>query len=40
MAFDFALVALPGAYSSSIGALVDSFLIARDRVEHVFAGEE
>ena len=26
MAFDFALVALPGAYSSSVGALVDSFL--------------
>jgi len=40
MAFDFALVALPGAYSSSVGALVDSFMIARDRVEHVFAGEE
>ncbi|SCW59959.1 transcriptional regulator, AraC family with amidase-like domain [Sphingobium faniae] len=40
MAFDFALVALDGAYHSSIGALVDSFLIARDRVEHIFAGED
>ena len=40
MAFDFALVALPGAYHSSIGALTDSFQIARDRVEHVFTGEQ
>ena len=40
MAFDFALVALPGTYHASIGALIDSFLIARDRVEHIFAGEE
>lgn len=40
MASDFALIALPGAYLSSIGALVDSFLIARDRVEHVFAGDD
>lgn len=40
MAFDFALVALPGAYHSSIGALIDCFLIARDRVEHIFTGEE
>lgn len=34
---DFALVALPGAYHSSVGALTDSFLLARDRVEHIFA---
>lgn len=40
MAFDFALVALDGAYHTSIGALIDSFLIARDRVEHVFTGED
>lgn len=40
MPSDFALVALPGAYFSSMGALVDSFLIARDRVEHVFAGDD
>lgn len=38
MAADFALVALPGAYHSSVGALTDSFLLARDRVEHVFSG--
>jgi len=35
---DFALVALPGAYHSSVGAMTDSFLLARDRVEHIFAG--
>lgn len=40
MAADFALVALPGAYHSSVGALTDSFLLARDRVEHVFAGTD
>lgn len=37
---DFALVALPGAYHSSVGALTDSFLLARDRVEHIFAGTD
>jgi transcriptional regulator GlxA family with amidase domain len=36
MASDFALVALPGAYHASVGVLIDSFYIARDRVEHVF----
>lgn len=40
MAHNFALVALPGAYLSSVGVLIDSFLIARDRVEYVFSGEE
>lgn len=40
MAADFALVALPGAYHSSVGALTDSFLLARDRVEHLFAGSD
>ena len=35
---DFALVALPGAYHSSVGALMDTFLLARERVERVFAG--
>jgi len=36
---DFALLALPGAYHSSAGALTDSFLLAKDRVEHMFADE-
>lgn len=36
MASDFALIALPGAYHSSVGVLIDSFHIARNRVEHVF----
>ncbi|WP_313808805.1 GlxA family transcriptional regulator [Sphingobium sp.] len=40
MVADFALVALPGAYQSSVGALTDSFLLARDRVEHVFSGPD
>lgn len=40
MAADFALVALPGAYHSSVGALTDSFLLARDRVEHLFSGPD
>lgn len=34
---DFAVVALDGAYRSSVGALTDSFQLARDRVEQVFA---
>jgi hypothetical protein len=37
---DFALIALPGAYRTSTGALIDSYLLARDRVEQVFAGAE
>lgn len=37
---DFALVALPGAYRSSIGALADSFALVRDRSEHLFDGVE
>lgn len=37
MAADFALIALPGAYHSSVGALTDSFMLARDRVEQLFA---
>lgn len=37
MAADFALIALPGAYHSSVGALTDSFMLARDRVENLFA---
>lgn len=36
MAADFALVALPGAYHSSVGALTDSFMLARERIEHLF----
>ena len=40
MAADFALIALPGAYHSSIGALADSYVMARERVERVFAGED
>ncbi|ABQ66697.1 transcriptional regulator, AraC family with amidase-like domain [Rhizorhabdus wittichii RW1] len=34
---DFALVALDGAYHASVGALTDSFILARDRIEQVFA---
>lgn len=37
---DFALVALPGAYHSSVGALLDSFALARDRIEQVFSVTE
>jgi transcriptional regulator GlxA family with amidase domain len=37
---DFALLALDGAYRSSVGALTDSYLLARDRIEHVFAGAD
>lgn len=40
MAADFALVALPGAYHSSVGALTDSFMLARDRVDLLFTGAE
>src|SRR6218665_3761161 len=40
MAADFALVALPGAFHSSVGVLVDCYAIARDRVTHVFADGE
>lgn len=36
MAADFALIALPGAYHTSVGALTDSFILARDRIEHLF----
>jgi transcriptional regulator GlxA family with amidase domain len=35
---DFALIALDGAYHASVGALTDSFILARDRIEQVFAG--
>jgi transcriptional regulator GlxA family with amidase domain len=35
---DFALIALDGAYHASVGALTDSFVLARDRIERVFAG--
>lgn len=35
---DFALVALDGAYHSSAGALIDSYVLARQRIEHVFDG--
>lgn len=35
---DFALVALDGAYHSSAGALIDSYALARQRVEHIFDG--
>lgn len=34
---DFALIALDGAYHSSVGALGDAFLLARDRIRQVFA---
>ncbi|ATE63930.1 GlxA family transcriptional regulator [Rhizorhabdus dicambivorans] len=34
---DFALIALDGAYHASVGALTDSFILARDRIEQVFA---
>ena len=34
---DFALIALPGAYRSSVGALTDTFQLARDRVADLFA---
>lgn len=34
---DFALIALPGAYRSSVGALTDTYLLARDRVADLFA---
>ena len=34
---DFALVALSGAYRSSVGALTDSFQLARERVEDLYA---
>ncbi|MDB5670500.1 MAG: transcriptional regulator [Alphaproteobacteria bacterium] len=37
---DFALVALDGAYHSSVGALLDSYVLARDRIENVFSGSE
>lgn len=37
---DFALLALPGAYQSSVGALVDSYTLARECVERVFGGPE
>ena len=37
---DFALIALPGAYHSSVGSLLDSYYLARDRVEQVFSGVE
>lgn len=37
---DFALIALEGAYHSSVGALLDSFALARDRVEQVFSQED
>lgn len=37
---DFALIALDGAYHSSVGALTDSFMLARERIEHVFAGPD
>jgi transcriptional regulator GlxA family with amidase domain len=37
---DFALVALEGAYHSSAGALLDSYALARSRVEDVFSREE
>lgn len=40
MASDFALLAVPGAYHTSVGALIDSFALARDRVEHVFSGQD
>src|SRR6218665_448060 len=40
MAADFALVALPGAYHSSVGVLIDSYAIACDRVTHVFTDNE
>ncbi|MBG6120015.1 MULTISPECIES: GlxA family transcriptional regulator [unclassified Sphingobium] len=33
---DFALIALPGAYLSSVGAFSDSYLLARDRVDHIY----
>jgi len=33
---DFVLVALPGAFLSSVGAFSDSFMLARDRVSDVF----
>ena len=35
---DFALIALDDAYHSSVGALTDSFTLARDRIEQVFDG--
>lgn len=34
---DIALVALAGAYQSSVGALSDTFVLARERIEQVFA---
>jgi len=37
---DFALIAFPGAYQSSVAALVDSYQLARDRVEAAFSGVE
>lgn len=36
---DFALIALDGAYQSSIGALLDSFVLARDRIAQVYSRE-
>lgn len=36
---DFALIATPGAYQSSIGALLDSFTLAQNRLAHVFSEE-
>lgn len=35
---DFVLVALDDAYHASVGALTDSFILARDRIEQIFAG--
>ncbi|HZU62845.1 MAG TPA: helix-turn-helix domain-containing protein [Novosphingobium sp.] len=37
---DFALLALPGAYLGSVGALTDCFGLARGRVEQMFAGPD
>ena len=37
---DFALIALEGAYHSSVGALTDSFTLARERIEQMFAGTD
>jgi transcriptional regulator GlxA family with amidase domain len=34
---DFAIIALDGAYRSSVGALTDSFQLALDRVKQIFA---
>lgn len=34
---DFLLIALPGAYHSSVGALTDSYMLVRDHVEQMFS---